>query len=566
MLVPVILAVFTTVFVGLFLAGSGIAANQLKSTRSRSRWALVVPGLLLLIGRIPSITYSAQLNTDESQLLAQGLTLAKHPRFWESVDGTTTGPLASFVLTWPSLFGFETGYLQARITGLILILISLFFFYKALSVRFSAGVAYVGLLISTAFFAFATHFDLVHYSSELVALPLIAVLWWQWMRLLTTSSPLSALSWLWTGLLAGLTPFAKLQAVPVVGLLALGLVVSLLCSGKPLLNGNRRAALIFVAGGLLPSFLVVGYCLAFGVWDNFWTFYIRANLSNYHELQQHLGLPTHRSILTKLSNLPHFLWVEPTVRYLFCLGLSSAVVLAIAWRRWLNKGALAKAWALVIWLWGSFYVAIAPGTEFHHHLLFIVLPVTWLVSTAFAVAFSRNRVNYIMGLYVIGQLATLLPMWTYGVAPFLYNPYLATTLHNRTSPPSAVGAYLRRHAHEGDQLAVWGWNTTYYVEAQLAQGVSENHSFRSAVDHSLQSAYLAKYMQDLKRNQPVWIVDATGPASFVLSDPTRFRMARYPCLKRYLHTQYRLQAVVEGQAIFVRADRFPQDRPVTAMR
>jgi len=52
--------------------------------------------LALIAFRWPVLLHNRQLgDPDESQLIAGALTLQHDPRFWESVDGTTHGPLAA---------------------------------------------------------------------------------------------------------------------------------------------------------------------------------------------------------------------------------------------------------------------------------------------------------------------------------------------------------------------------------------------------------------------------------------------------------------------------------------
>src|SRR5260221_11262387 len=70
---------------------------------------------LLLVLPWPSIKDPQELNVDESQMLAQGLRYLSHPIPWRDVDGTTSGPLNSLLLSVPMLFGAPASYEISRI-------------------------------------------------------------------------------------------------------------------------------------------------------------------------------------------------------------------------------------------------------------------------------------------------------------------------------------------------------------------------------------------------------------------------------------------------------------------
>ena len=62
-------------------------------------FALFFSAMLAL--RWAGISYGNELNPDESQMLAQAMRFVSHPVPWRDVDGTTSGPLNSLLLTVP---------------------------------------------------------------------------------------------------------------------------------------------------------------------------------------------------------------------------------------------------------------------------------------------------------------------------------------------------------------------------------------------------------------------------------------------------------------------------------
>src|SRR3974377_1528337 len=69
--------------------------------------AVVSLGIILL--RFPTFGVT-ELNVDESEWIAGAATLIKDPRFWYSVNGTTSGPLNIFPLCLINLLGFSLNY------------------------------------------------------------------------------------------------------------------------------------------------------------------------------------------------------------------------------------------------------------------------------------------------------------------------------------------------------------------------------------------------------------------------------------------------------------------------
>ncbi|MEZ4905561.1 MAG: hypothetical protein R2822_29255 [Spirosomataceae bacterium] len=64
---------------------------------------LLAAFLLVIFMRLPILVFNQEINPDESQMIAHALTLKQFPVYWQSVDGTTIGPLDNYLLVFPLL-------------------------------------------------------------------------------------------------------------------------------------------------------------------------------------------------------------------------------------------------------------------------------------------------------------------------------------------------------------------------------------------------------------------------------------------------------------------------------
>ena len=96
------------------------------TNKFRSPWLFLGASFLLLfLLRLSSIVYNQEINPDESQMIAQALTLRYDPVFWRSVDGTTGGPLNTYLLTLVGLFGLPYDYITAHLVACALVMLKI---------------------------------------------------------------------------------------------------------------------------------------------------------------------------------------------------------------------------------------------------------------------------------------------------------------------------------------------------------------------------------------------------------------------------------------------------------
>ena len=150
----------------------------LRFDRPDHRPRLVLRGFILLslavlvALRAPTFFFNAPLNPDEAEFVANAIKFRGDMNTWLSVDTGSAGPVDSFPLMWPFLFGADTGFAVARITATFLIGATWLLFWAALAsapsfVRICAGA---GLIL---FLGGVQSPDFTHYASELVPLFLL---------------------------------------------------------------------------------------------------------------------------------------------------------------------------------------------------------------------------------------------------------------------------------------------------------------------------------------------------------------------------------------------------------
>ncbi|MBU1821693.1 MAG: hypothetical protein KKG00_09330 [Bacteroidetes bacterium] len=532
--------------VGYTLAVVVIGLN-LKKNVSLPLYLTAATGLVVLM-RLPAILLNRELNADESQMLSHALTLWQDPVYWRSVDGTTIGPLDNYLLVLPRLLGFQLDYTSARIMGLLCVVGSLLFFFRALYRWFGRTLAQVGLLIPLLFLAFTQETDFVHYSSEQLPVFLLSICL-ALLADLTTESRLSPRRTFWLGLVAGMVPFAKLQAVPQAGLLVIGALYLTYQhyrqtqSGKPLL--------LLLLGGITFPTLVLGWIVSMEIFQDFIDFYILGN-AVYAGGSGLADIPTQFGKLILLS--PDFTALLIVVALITISGIVYA-------QRNPGQAALPRGLFVPVLIMGyglaAIYAATKSGNLFVHYLNFCVYPL------GLAAALGMQRIAQNKLLLLIGPLLLLAWFGLQDAVSFLKNRQLNSLISVEATslPESPVVRALKPFATPTDRMVVWGWQCQYYVEAQLAQGTAENHSERSIFQHPLRDVYRRRYLSDMKRTKPAVFLDAVGKNSLWVQNVATQGHESFPELAEYIEKNYQFLGTIDGTRLYVRMDHSPSTAP-----
>ncbi len=501
---------------------------------------------ILLTGfmRLPVFLFNYELDPDESQVLAQGLTLAVDPIIYQSVDPTTGGPLTSYFWAALAYAGFTLNFHLAHLLGWVITLSSLFFTYQTATFLGLKKTAQWAMLPFIAFTSFIQLADFVSFYSETTSLFLLSIslcflAYW------STHKQFTTLQIILFGFLLGVLPLCKIQVLPmafVVGFFAF-IQLFLFQKSKILRYGAVLVGSVVAVWGSWCLFLWIHNVL-----DDFVTFYIQANF----QYKDALATANSRSPLLNFFRLPWviirggsgFEWLFlPFCLLAFVFGVTvfyrkkSLRSLSLDSFFWLMMGAYLVMADIAITRTGSFY-------DHYNHFLF--LPFLLLMSLFMKYIPTRAR-WLVLSTQVV--FLVILVQKTH-----LNQPTNTYTHYPRKEDVSnaKVSAAILKYGTKGDYLAVWGWSCTFYVDTQMPQGVNENHTTRSAMKQPLQPIYLERYLKDLKRTEPQIFVDAVGKKAIWINDRTQYGHERFPILAKYIADNYTLKEELEDVRIYAR--------------
>ncbi len=510
-------------------------ANMRFITRISDRAFLFCSLLIFTVLRLPVTLYNQELNVDESQLITQAHTLWYFPVFWEYTDGTTSGPLNSYILFLGRMITGSFDFITARVTCLLLVIITITALYYSLKLLFDQPSARLSTSLILLFYAYIQAPDFVHMSSEALPVALTAVCLWLLARTWKGDHRITGNFAL--GFLLALIPFAKLQALPIA--FFLGCFCLLLCgiskSGKPAIG---------LVTGVLSCLSLAAFLLWAGnVWHDFLTFYIRANLLYGREFSWQDTVSLLQYWL--LSDGDGFLVLTPLTAVLFVISL-------IKGNR--QKMPQLMKWFIASYLLTTVFCIVKPGMYFTHYFLLLIPVIAFILADSFhslagAMTGARYRKSGFMwatAVFVMGA-----NLWC-----FNYLKY--NTLNRYPLPaPSEKGPVVEeilKYAVPGDFLAIWGWWTSGYVQAGMIQATAENHPVRGLIGNSLSPLYIERYLKNIARTNPRVFVDPVGSSYNMPFIHRSDYFESVPSVRDYVQEHYTYAGTIEKVRIYVRKD------------
>jgi uncharacterized membrane protein len=474
-----------------------------------SVWVWACLGCFLL-SRVPAIRCPYQLDVDEGQMLAQAMRYEHDLTPWRAVDGETGGPLLSWVPLFAHDIGLPYNFRTLHLLAALILAGTLLAAYAAARELAGEEAALVALAAGAWWLALTPGPDFVHYSSELIpglllALALVAG---------TGRAPRGIGRILLAGLLLGLIPWAKLQAVPIG--LALGgwMLVSLGWEGR------WRQAGVLLAGAVLPSAALLAWIRGAGAWDQFWHSYIVANL------YRAAGKPWS----AQLALFAHRLVSEEGSAWFLSAAL--LVATALGFRKWAGGRRLApKIWILALLLVAAaIFAVLRPTTQYPHYEQLCLVPLLLLVACAASIlvgegpAAGHRRPPAAWWLLALGVLP--LPA-VYFVRDEGFRVLGETWAYQRSrafETQAFVESTVRHFVPQPQSLAVWGWAPYLYVDLGIPPG-TRDAGYTSLHDGNPSQEFMrAAFLRDLTASAPQTIVDTedyivdqvrtTAPASF----------------------------------------------------
>ncbi len=549
-----------------FLFGGGLLIWQLFFSHRWRGWFVPATLAVFFFLRLPSITYNREINPDESQMVTQALTLGRYdPVYFRSVDGTTGGPLDSYFLVLPSLFGLPFDYITAHLMACFLITVCLWLLYRTARYWSGQQSARLALLPVMLTLGFTQNADFLHYSSELIAVLLLSGAYALYARQTTTPAlPRIGMLFL-AGFLLGMVPFGKLQGVPSAVIVVVFITYDIVArSGITIRHKTSRVAAL-VAGLITFPALFACFMAVTGRFSDFITFYLEANLnygSKGNPAQNLLNLPR------LLRKGDEFFWLVVLTLTVSLSALTAQFVRSVRVSSLISSTRLIPQNTPPVFLLAlttaTIFAITRTGSEYVHYLYFLIGPL--LLGLAFFIKNAeKERVMvvphllylslfFLLGVQAVTRYVQFQPI----------NRYPTDRQMGWQMQTTSIGREIKKFAQTGEPLVVWGWRCDYYVETQMPQGVAENHTIRSVFIHPMVRIYQARYVRDFARTMPPVFVDAVGNQNLWMTDRKTQGHEIIKPLGRLVRQHYQFVGLFDDARLYVRKDRLAT--PVVAQK
>ena len=545
-------------------AGLAILLLALLPSSNRplfSRWFVFLSLTSLVVLRLPTLFLNAPPNPDEAEFLASAIKFRGNMNSWLSVDTTTSGPINSYPLMWPFLFGGDTGFAVARITATFIISATWFLLWTALA----SAPTFVRVWVSACLILFMGGVqspEFIHYSSEIV--PSFLLMGAMVVTLVAVERRLSFAQICVAGFCLGLVPFAKLQAV----IIAAALSVILLWLVVRQAARPYRSALLLISCTCLPAVVLLLPLAMDGGLTDFWMSYILA-ATHYVGLSGWRRLEPSRIWPAELRALHEILKSGNLIRgYVatFAGGASLAIAaLAIGGmvrgapaRRMLSKHPDMVRTAIVFLVSVvSVGAVMVPSRPFPHYALLFIWPLTLLAGLAWSLASSwpvpgdggrwhPAKIVGALAIICIGRLAL-------EEAKLNHDPEVAGA-----ESVFGAGQLLVTPATGRGRMMIWGWMPEWYVWSGWMPATRDMETYNQIWPTPARGYFRDRMMADLRNSPPDYIIDAVAPGSFGFIDSEKDGLAAFPELAAFVARDYVLLSAASSDVscprVFARTD------------
>lgn len=486
-------------------------------------------GALLFFCRWDSIIYPLPLNPDEVQLAANTLRISTHGFNWNSMDGTTSGPLNSIALLWPKLIGLEVTIGTARLTALFALILVCAYVYFTLRLSFDRLVAVLFLMPLVLFYSLTESPDFLHYSSEIVPLLLLVVANFFIIKISLYRGTPRANDFLLVGVLVGAVPFAKLQATPiafVMGLYALYLSIKLRKTERI----RRLSALAFGALSLSAFILLPLYFS--GELKDFWLSYIiwsGTYIGDSTSIRGIYSMVSSDATLKHVSYFLVFIWVLIQAGSAFSFSMREIKARAASPN-------LAYLFVLVLI---SFWAIAKPGKQFPHYLMFFppFVVIYFCYSSFLFYPKKPTRLIFLI-IYFFLSLFFIFSHWydkNKGELNFQTSKYKTILKQSLLTKNQDLYSWIPT---ANQHLLVWGWMPQWYLLANKSPATRESHTYAQIVNTKLTDYFRSRFLIDFEKSVPAVVIDAVIGNSFGFNDSSKFSPDIFPEFSKILSEQY----------------------------
>lgn len=497
---------------------------------------------LLFFARWPSYAIPSQMSPDESQVLAGALRLQQDFSYFRAVDGTTHGPLLSYVVWLPTLFGMPIDLSTGRLVQTLLQIATMLAFWRAAAAYSTERTARLVTAPLVVLYACLTDVEYLHNTSEQVPMFCLAMGLLGIAKLQTCEG---SKVWKWslfTGVALGAIPMAKLQAV------LAGLVLGLTAVGYVILGVPKESRLkgfgMLTLGAFLPTLCLVIPTLFGGGIHEFVKGYIVGNL-DYSGVVRLMG-PNRTLIFPPLtfwgrvSAIPDVFGRFPQWQGFFYTQLVVVFLAAYLSPKevWGSRGRRVALIVSLLLFLASLWSIVVPGTGYLHYTYLIFVPTSVVVAVVLGPTMKKwplKAQGAALGLVVLGTV------WGAGVpgySPSILRQAIASVQGFPKVWINPVSLVALDFAEPGEYLGLWGWYPEVWVTGGFVPATRDLVGERLIEPRFDLSYYRPRFLKELEQTKPPVFVDVVGIRNSFYHHPELYGVETFPELKRYLDQNY----------------------------
>lgn len=485
-------------------------------------------GLIMMVTlRLMTSLHNGIWYTDEAEWVSLAYRLPYCDTPYKCFDAHSTGYLGILVLKSFSFLGIEYNYTTVRLFGLFLLMVpTVFFFYRALRILYPKEEVILGLLLLFHYLLFGAHsIELFAYNTEYVIMFLSAAIYYCYILYTQRKRTIPLFI---AALCIGILPFCKLQSLPI----AFGFTVLFFIYFFRSRKFNHL--LLFSGIGIVPLVITVLWFWQLGVLGDFWKMYVESN--SY--------LVKYYSAGGWIYRFKVFVYVQRwLIPYYFIASLP--LFFGLLQRR-ISFATLKKLDFGLIFLLCCCYISVGvTGSGAGPYVTLIIIPLFLVIVNLFSVLevatwLKREKLlgSYSLLLTVMATLFLILPE----LGP------LKARLTRFTRPSrDNVASYVQRQIPVGKPVSVLGnvEAVELYVKCKRPPATRTVHIIylQAKKDTALMKYYQDQFMTDLEVSKPYLFVDPVRALDSPYLRPVR----------QYILDKYRLDTIIDDCQVYKRA-------------
>ncbi|WP_162628140.1 hypothetical protein [Arcticibacterium luteifluviistationis] len=519
---------------------------------SKQEWLLLTCAIVwVLIYKWYPLLLNAPLNGDESLIYSNALTLLEiDPVPYRSVEFSTLGPLQVISFIIPQFLGQEVSFNGFRWVWVVYLIISQVFIYLSLKNFFKEKPYFVYFLYPFILASTTLVYDFNYFNNEATCLVFLSA------GLYFFSKNFEALKHkdsydFWAVFLLSLSVYGKPHAA------LIGIALSVLVFiQKYRSQGVFTAKYIlgFTFSGLISTALIFSYFAYFGIFEDFWFFYITTNLS--YGTSESFYNKFIRVFLTR-SVSEHY--INYYVKHFYFVLFAVNLILPVLIRKLDFRHIVGLVLSLV-----SIYSICLPGNIYGHYFTLLFL----------TFGYSIGNLDALVRQLLPEKFKTTFSFSVLAVCVFLFYCSLKNQALYYTSKmdelfdkkvntlvKAPLSKYLLNYATkknlENPRMVIFDWRNEIHVETGFLQATHYNVPERLFGNQAAKPKVVERvrelYLNDIKKSKPAFFLLATS-TKYSYWDMTMTALEQVPDLHKYVMEHYTSIKKIDDCDVFVRND------------